>query len=80
MIAAISPPPEGYAFIVAALLAICTVTLFILVAAASTELNRYRARRRFFEEVERFRDELDAERDLVKAIGRVPVDDRRWAA
>ena len=93
MIAAISP--EGYAFIVGGLAFLCTVLAFALAAAANAELMRYRARHSSdqadelpsnviaLDEVERFREELDRERDLVKAIGggnsRVSADER-WAA
>lgn len=93
MIAAISP--EGYVFIIGGLAFLCTILAFLLAAGANAELTRYRARHSSdqpdeapsnviaLDEVERFREELDRERDLVKAIGggncRVSAEDR-WAA
>jgi hypothetical protein len=73
---------EGYVFIVGGLAFLCTICLFILAAGANTSLQRHRARRRIFEEVERFREDLDRE-DAVRVIGggnlRVPVEERRAA-
>jgi hypothetical protein len=81
MTAAISP--EGYVFIVGGLAFLCSILVFVLLAAANAELNRYRSRRRTLEEADRFRADLDRERDLVKVIGggncRVPVEERRAA-
>lgn len=81
MIAAISS--EGYAFIVGGLAVLCSILAFVLAAIMNVKLKRYRRWRQICEEVERFREELDREHDLVKAIGggncRVSAEDR-WAA
>ena len=76
MTAAISP--EGNAPIVGGLFFLCSAALVQLACAPATAMRRA-AQRRADDEVEQFRAELDRERDLVKAIGRVPAE-TRWAA